>query len=95
MTMAAVELAQKNGNLKQSASGEDRGAATASGNNGAATASGYSGMVRGKIGCALFAVERDDEWKIVSVASAIVDGEKIKEMTWYRCKDGQLVEAGE
>jgi hypothetical protein len=166
MTMAAVELAQKNGNLKQSASGDNgaatasgyrgaasasgdngaasasgdsgaasasgyRGAATASGNSGAATASGDSGAAtasgysgaatasgyrgaatasgehsvasatgryghaRGRTGSALFAVERDSNWEIISIASAIVDGEKIKEMTWYRCKDGQLVEAGE
>jgi len=103
MTMAAVELAQKNGNLKQSASG-DNGAATASGYRGAATASGEHsvasatgryGHARGRTGSALFAVERDSNWEIISIASAIVDGEKIKEMTWYRCKDGQLVEAGE
>lgn len=49
----------------------------------------------GALGCAIFAVERsfDDLSTIVSVAAAIVDGEKIKPDTWYECVNGKFVEA--
>lgn len=50
----------------------------------------------GAIGCAIFAAERgafDGTTKpIISVAAAIVDGEKIKEKTWYKCVGGKFVE---
>lgn len=66
------------------------GAATASGDSGAAMSTGWGGSVQGKAGCALFAVERDDEMKIRSVACGIVGSGDIKADTWYRCKDGRL-----
>ncbi len=69
-----------------------RGAASATGDRGAAMASGYCGKVSGKVGNALFAVERDSYWNIVSVAAGIVGKAGIKANTWYACKDGQLVE---
>jgi hypothetical protein len=80
----------------------DSGAATASGNYGAATASGDSGAAmapgrkgkaRGKDGCALFLVERDDEWKIVNAWAGVVGRDGIKADTWYRLVDGKAVEA--
>ena len=80
-----------------------RGAATASGTQGAATASGhhsnahacgYFGMVRGAIGCGLYAVERATwDGPILSNACGIVGQNGIKPDTWYRCEGGDLVEA--
>lgn len=69
------------------------GAAIASGDSAVATAAGSSCRVKGALGCAIFAVERsaDDLSTIVSVAAAIVDGEKIKADTWYQCIGGKLV----
>lgn len=69
------------------------GSAIASGNSAVATAAGSNCRVKGAIGCAIFAVERTPDGTIISVASAIVDGEKIKPDTWYKCINGKFVEA--
>lgn len=85
------------------ASAGDCGAASA-GNSGAARAGrlgvavvGNSGRVKGKKGSVL--VARDikynndrHEYEVTDWACALVDGEKIKEDTWYVLKDGKLVE---
>ena len=74
----------------------DQGAASATGKDSVALAAGKEGKVMGKIGCAIFAVERG-KWNgctypIISVAAAIVDGEKIKADTWYSLRNGEFVE---
>ena len=68
-----------------------QGAASATGRASAAMATGQDGRVMGEIGCAIFAAERVDG-DIISVAAAIVDGEKIKAKTWYKCVGGKFVE---
>ena len=81
----------------------DYGAARA-GNYGAAQAGDYGaaivsngGRVKGGYGCVLVArnIEYSEETKRYEVtdwACAIVDGKDIKPDTWYRLKDGKLVE---
>ena len=73
-----------------------RGAATASGTRGAATASGYFGKVKGALGNAIFAVERETwDGTIISVACGIVGKEGIKANTWYRAVSGRMVEVSQ
>ncbi len=67
-------------------------AATASGDRSAATATGYQGKVRGKEGCALFLVERDDNMDIVNVWAGIAGRDGIKPDTFYILQNGQPVE---
>ena len=73
----------------------DYGAANA-GDYGAAIVSN-SGRVKGGYGCVLIArnIEYSEETKrheVADWACAIVDGKDIKPDTWYRLKDGKLVE---
>jgi hypothetical protein len=70
-----------------------QGAATASGDRGAATASGYDGRVRGAEGCAMFLVERDDNYKIINVWAGVAGMGGIKPNTFYRLLNGKPVEA--
>ena len=85
------------------------GAATA-GNFGAATSRGYvsvgengCGLVRGEnvkikggMGAILvIAVENDADYGIKEWKAFVVDGENIKPDTWYKLKNGDLVEVSE
>lgn len=66
-------------------------AATANGKGSVAIVTGYKSKVKGAIGCAIMAVERDDKMRIVAAKAAIVDGEGIKADTWYMLTDGEFV----
>lgn len=67
------------------------GAASAGSAYGVAMTTATGGMVRGKLGCALIAVDRLNG-VILNIDTAIVDGVNIKEDTWYACCGGKLVE---
>ena len=69
-----------------------RGAASATGDQGAAMASGYAGRVMGKDGCALFLVERNDEYEIIATWSGIAGKNGVKAETWYTLRDGKPME---
>ena len=76
----------------------DCGAATArgkalTGSNGLSVARGKNVQVKGGIGAILvIAEERDDTYDIVDWKAVVVDGEVVKADTWYRLKNGELVE---
>ena len=70
-----------------------QGAASSTGARGAAMASGYCGRVMGATDNAIFAVERNSNYEIVSVASAIVGKDGIEPNVWYACKNGKFIAA--
>ena len=75
----------------------DRSAAIVEGKESIALATGIDSKAKGKIGCFIVLAEWkeiDNEYHIVDVKSAKVDGKNIKEDTFYTLKDGKFVEVG-
>jgi hypothetical protein len=64
---------------------------------------GDRSVMRGGIGSkfkggmwSVFACEvRDDDYKLIDMKTAVVDGNTIKPDTWYTLRDGEFVEATE
>ena len=82
------------------ASGE-RGCAVSSGKYGSAEANGKQciavafgeqGRARGKIGNWIVVAEYGSDREIIEPKIAVVDGENIKQDTWYTVKNGEFVE---
>ena len=82
----------------------NRSAATNTGNYSTAKVEGKESIaiVTGKdskacgaLGCWLVLTERDERNVIIEVKAVRVDGETIKENTWYKLKDGQIIETEE
>ena len=74
----------------------NQSAAIVEGKESIALATGIDSKAKGKIGCFIVLAEWkeiDNEYHIVDVKSAKVDGENIKEDTFYTLKDGKFVEA--
>ena len=76
----------------------DNSAATVEGNESFAISTGISGKAKGKIGCYLAVAEWFKEngiYKLKDFKSVKVDGETIKEDTFYSLVDGKFVEVND
>ena len=85
----SIQAASGN-NSRQAASG-DWSRQETTGKNCVMMSAGDSGMARGKIGSWIVLTEWTDGFP--TVVAKRIDGEEIKEDTWYMAKGGKLVEA--
>ena len=53
---------------------------------------GDGSKIKGKKGCAICLVAHDENYQIIGVKSAIIDGEILKEDTYYKLENGEFVE---
>ena len=84
------------GNRSAATNTGNRSAATVEGKESVAMAIGYNSKAKGSLGCFIVLAEYKklgDEYHIVDVKSAKVDGEKIKPDTFYKLINGEFVEA--
>ena len=87
--------ATNTGNKSAATNTGDYSAATVEGKESIALAAGVKSKAKGKIGCFIVLTEWkeiNNEYHIVDVKSAKVDGENIKEDTFYMLKDGKFIE---
>jgi hypothetical protein len=73
----------------------NRSAATNTGKDGVAVSWGRRGKARGEKGCYLVLAEYDDSNNLVCAKMEKVDGERIKENTFYTLKNGEFAVAEE
>ena len=71
------------------------GKASAIGNQCVAVAWGQDSLARGSVGNWLLVSERDDDGNIIDAKIVRVDGEAVKENTWYTLQNGEISEVEE
>ena len=87
--------AATSGYLSTAATSGDRSTAEVHGKESVAVVTGIDSKARGCVGSWLVLTERDDNWHILEVKAICIDGKKYKPDTWYKLKDGNVVEADE
>ena len=87
--------ATNTGNQSAATNTGDWSAATNTGKDGVAVSWGRRGKARGEKGCYLVLAEYDDSNNLVCAKMEKVDGERIKENTFYTLKNGEFAVAEE
>nr|DAV16870.1 MAG TPA: hypothetical protein [Caudoviricetes sp.] len=85
--------ATNTGDWSTAANTGDESTAKVSGKESIAIVTGRNSKAAGSLGCWLVLTEREDNRHICSVQAAFVDGEKIKPDTFYKIKNGKIIEA--
>ena len=83
------------GDMAHAATTGDMAHTEVSGKESIASALGIEGKAKGALGCWIVCAEwenKNEGWHIKCVKAVAVDGENIKDDTWYMLKDGEFVE---
>ena len=84
--------ATNTGNCSAATNTGNCSAAKVEGKESIAIVTGRDSKACGTFGCWLVLTERNERDVILQVKAVRVDGETIKENTWYKLKDGQIIE---
>ncbi len=87
--------ATNTGNYSVATNTGDCSAATVEGKSSVAIVTGYGGKAKGVKGSWIVCTERDNNYNILCVKATEIDGEKIKENTFYTLKNGEFVKVEE
>ena len=87
--------ATNTGNRSAATNTGDYSAAIVEGKNSIAIVTGYQGKAKGDKDCWIVCTEQDKDYNILCVKAVKVDGEKIKENTFYTLKNGEFIESEE
>lgn len=91
-TPATVAKATNTGDRSAATNTGDCSAATVEGKESIAIVTGNGSKASGKRGCWLVLTERDKENHVLGVQAVKVDGETIKEDTFYTLSGGKVTE---
>ena len=90
---AGVDFVLEKTDMSAATNTGDCSAASVGGNDSIAIVTGKDSKAKGALGCWIVCTERDEDWNIVCVKAAKVDGETIKADTFYTLKNGEFEEA--
>ena len=88
---AGVKAVLNNAESGKATNTGDYSAATVEGKSSVAIVTGYSSKAKGVKGSWIVCTERDNNYNILCVKATEIDGEKIKENTFYILKNGEFV----
>ena len=98
INIAGYSIAESTGDYSVAVATSERSSAKVEGKDSIAIVCGTNGKASGRLGCWLILTERGEwngkEYTLKDVKSIKVDGKKIKEDTWYKLKNGEIIEEG-
>lgn len=98
INIAGYSIAVSTGDYSVAVATSEKSFAKVEGKDSIAIVCGTNGKASGRLGCWLILTERGEwngkEYTLKDVKSIKVDGKKIKEDTWYKLKNGEIIEEG-
>lgn len=80
------------GNWSAATNTGDQSAAAVGGNGSVAIATGYESKAKANVGSAIVVCERDDNYNLIGIKAAIIDGKNLKADTYYTLINGEFIE---
>ncbi len=72
-----------------------RSASSVEGKGAVAMVTGYQSKAKANIGSAIVVCERDDNYNLIGIKAAIIDGKNLEADTYYMLKNGEFMEVGD
>ena len=85
-------VATNTGNQSAATNTGNWSAAAVGGNGSVAIATGYESKAKANVGSAIVVCERDDNYNLIGIKAAIIDGKNLKADTYYTLINGEFIE---